>query len=301
MKKFLGVTLASIFATVCVGWAIATHGLTPASSLTPTSEVLLTADVNWEQLNPARGDRSPQAGTLWGDRTGPGPAGFLLKPVDGFRSPPHIHNVAYRGVVIEDTIHNDDPAAEDMFMPPGSFWTQPAGEVHITAARGDRALAYIEVEDSFGVQPAADAFDSGERPVNVDASNIVWLDASSTDWIDQSTLVEPAKSPAIAFLWGDFRGAHPNKNLNGTLVKFPAGFSGIVHSQGSPIRAVVIKGQPQYAVLGKAGRDILKPGSYFSSTGQLAHQIESAFDAETILYVRTNGKFNIASSSTPLR
>lgn len=88
------------------------------------SEVLLQSDVQWTPLNPARGDQSPQAGTLWGDRTNSGASGFLVQFVDGFSSPPHIHNVTYRGVVISGLIHNDDPKAEKMWMPEGSFWTQ---------------------------------------------------------------------------------------------------------------------------------------------------------------------------------
>ena len=88
-------------------------------------EVVLTSDVEWEQLNPARGDKSPQAGTLWGDRKGTVPTGFLARFVDGFSSPPHIHNVTYRAVVISGSIHNDDPDAAEMWMPVGSFWTQP--------------------------------------------------------------------------------------------------------------------------------------------------------------------------------
>ena len=194
MKKFLALALISIAVAVSVGVPIAANSHPPAPTAEPTSAVLSVSDVNWEQLNPARGDQSPQAGTLWGDRTGPGPAGFLLKPVDGFRSPPHIHNTAYRGVVIDGTIHNDDPDAEDMYMPVGSFWTQPAGEVHITAAQGNGALAYIEVEDNFGVFPAEEAFDDGDRPVNVDAANIVWLDASNTDWIEPSSPSNQSRS-----------------------------------------------------------------------------------------------------------
>lgn len=73
--------------------------------LAPTAEgratVLPTDQVKWEPLNPARGDASPRAGTLWGDRKGRGPTGFLVRFKQGFASPPHIHNVTYRGVVIE--------------------------------------------------------------------------------------------------------------------------------------------------------------------------------------------------------
>ncbi len=41
-------------------------------------DAVLTSEVKWEQLNPARGDKSPKAGTLWGDRNGTGPTGFLV-------------------------------------------------------------------------------------------------------------------------------------------------------------------------------------------------------------------------------
>ena len=41
-------------------------------------EVVLAAEVEWEQLN-FRGDKSPMAGTLWGDRKATVPTGFLAK------------------------------------------------------------------------------------------------------------------------------------------------------------------------------------------------------------------------------
>ncbi|MEW8217519.1 MAG: DUF4437 domain-containing protein, partial [Candidatus Thiodiazotropha taylori] len=34
----------------------------------PVKQVVLASEIDWQQLNPARGDKSPQAGTLWGDR-----------------------------------------------------------------------------------------------------------------------------------------------------------------------------------------------------------------------------------------
>ena len=78
--------------------AIALTTLVAVNSAYPggSQEVVLTSEIEWEQLNPARGDKSPQAGTLWGDRKGTVPTGFLAKFVDGFSSPPHIHNATYR-------------------------------------------------------------------------------------------------------------------------------------------------------------------------------------------------------------
>lgn len=249
-----------------------------------TIKIVTASDIQWTQLNPARGDKSPKAANLWGDRIGPGPAGFLLGPVDGFRSPPHIHNVAYRGVVIHGLLHNDDPDAVDMWMPTGSFWTQPAGEVHVTAAKGKTILAYIEVEDGFGVFPPKDAFDSGEKPVNVDRSNLVWLDSSSSTWIDGA-----AKGPKVTFLWG----TPQEGQLNGSLIKLPPDFRGAIKSQGENFRVVIIQGAAHYQV-SKAEVKSLEPGSYFSSTGGAAvHRVSSKASEETILYVRTNGPYDI--------
>ena len=281
MRTFLSLALVSIVTTVCSSMQVAAE---------PTHEVMLVSEVKWEQLNPARGDKSPKAGTLWGDRKGFVPTGFLVKFVDGFSSPPHIHNVSYRGVVISGLIHNDDPNAANMWMPTGSFWTQPKGEVHITTAKGSTNMAYIEIEKGpYLVLPSEKAFDSGERPLNVDASNIVWLDALNITWVDQPGMPASANRPKVAFLWGN-----PQENqLNGTLVKLPAGFTGKINSHGSTFRAVVIKGQLQYQVPGETDVKTMEPGSYFSSKGESVHQVSSEMEEECIIYVRSEGKFNV--------
>ena len=245
-------------------------------------KVISVSEVNWEQLNPARGDKSPQAGTLWGDRKGTVPTGFLARFVDGFSSPPHIHNATYRAVVISGSIHNDDPDAADMWMPSGSFWTQPRGEVHITAAKGDISVALVEIDRGlYLVLPPEEAFDSDERPINVDASNVVWADPPG--------MPASANGPKLAYLWGNLQGVQSN----GTFVKLPADFSGNINSQGSVFHAVVIKGQLQY--LG-ANVKTLEPGSYFSSKGEWVHQISSNAGVESIIYVRTEGQYEITSS-----
>ncbi len=283
VKGLLSSVLLSLVATVSLGSQAAAE---------PATRVLTTSEVEWEQLNPLRGDKSPKAATLWGDRTGPGPAGFLLKPADGFKSPPHIHNVAYRGVVISGLIHNDHPDAEEMYMAAGSFWTQPAGGVHITAAKGANTLAYIEVEDGFGVLPAKEAFDDPDRPINVDVSNLVWLDASHTLWVGQSGNQTSQDGPQVAFLWGEPR----DGQLNGTLVRLPAGFAGQLQNQGSSFRAVVIQGRPTHRSPTGSGATALEPGSYFGSEGEATHRIACEAPAACILYLRTKGRFEILPS-----
>lgn len=282
MKSKIAVALLAVLAAAGPAHA-APSGLSESS----TVEVVQASEVAWTYLNPARRDKAPMAGTLWGDRSGTGATGFLLKPKDGFESPPHIHNVTYRGVVIRGLIHNDDPDAAEMWMPTGSFWTQPKGEVHITAAKGD-TLAYIEIgEGPYLVQPSEEAFDSGERPVNVDQTNLVWLNAADIVWIEKDEDDGVSTGAEVAFLWGKRQAGQ----LNGTLIKLPAGFSGTLRSHGETFRAVVIQGQPEYQLSNET--KTLEPGSYFGATGPAAHALSSAAEAETILYVRTDGTYDL--------
>ena len=280
MKLFFVIAIAASVNVGCTRLTLENdHGAEAASDL-PTGNVLPVSDVEWEKLNPARGDKSPLAGTLWGDRNGNVATGFLARFADGFASPPHIHNATYRAVVISGHIHNDDPDAATMWMPTGSFWTQPEGEVHITAARGEHNLALVEIDRGpYLVGPPAEAFDNGERPVNVHTSNVVWVDMYSD--------APFPKGPQIAYLWGELKGGESN----GTFVKLPTGFAGKLHNRGSTFRAVVIQGQLQY--LGANGQT-LDPGSYFSATEEAVHPISSG-EKEVIIYVLTDGKYELKS------
>ncbi len=49
-------------------------------------------------------------------------------------------------------------------MGPGSFWTQPAGQTHITAAgEGGKATAFLEImEGPYLVRPPDASFDDGD-------------------------------------------------------------------------------------------------------------------------------------------
>lgn len=166
-----------------------------------------------------------------------------------------------------------------MWMPPGSFWTQPKGEVHITSAKGETTIALVEIDTGpYLVMPPEQAFDSGERPVNVHEQNIVW--------VTPSNLPVAETSPKIAYLWGN----PENGGDYGTFIRLPAGFKGHVKSTGSTFRVVVIKGQPQYL----EGEPVtLDPGSYLSSSVETKHPIQSHPKHASVFYVRTNGPYQI--------
>lgn len=250
-------------------------------------DIVTNANLNFIPLNPARGDAAPQAGVLWGDIRADVPSGVLLKFADGFTSPPHIHNITYRAVVIEGAVHNDDPTAENMWMGPGSFWTQPAGENHITAGRsGAGATAFLEImEGPYLVQPSDQAFDNGERPINVVADNVVWLDTSDVSWVQVGALNNSAQ---IAFLWGDIQIGQKN----GTFLKLaPQSSVAVKGNTTAWLRAVVTKGDLSY----HAETDItpLGTGSYFGSEDGGMHTITCSATEDCVLYISTEGRYDV--------
>jgi quercetin dioxygenase-like cupin family protein len=246
----------------------------------PTNKVVLSSEIVWEKLNPARGDKSPQAGTIWGDRKGTVATGFLAKFVDGFSSPPHIHNVTYRAVVIKGTIHNDDENAPNMWMQPGSFWTQPKGQSHITSAKGSENIAYVEIDHGpYLVKPVTAAFQTPEQPVNIDASNIVWLDENKIRWIQNS-------NAQVSYLW-------KHKDVQGLFIKLPKGFKGKLKSTGTIFHAVMIQGNANYAMPLTNEVKTLDAGSYFTATDTAIHDLSNESEEEVIIYIRTNSTIHI--------
>ncbi|SHI85269.1 DUF4437 domain-containing protein [Pseudozobellia thermophila] len=260
-----------------------------ANAQTPTTddiksknEVVTAGQVEWGWLNPLRGDKSPAAGKLWGDRTKNEPAGFLVKFNKGFSSPPHIHNITYRGVVIQGLLHNDDENAEKQWLPAGSYWQQPAGEAHITAADGEENMAILDIQEGpYLVKPTSEAFDNGERPVNVDQSNMVWLHANDIQWVSDKSKVE------TAFLWG----SHDENQLRATLLKLPAGFNGSIKNLSPNFRAVVISGNLGHQFSKKEAKNELRPGSYFGAEENAKAFISTT--KETVIYIRSNGDFEV--------
>lgn len=284
MKRFILPAFAALLfgLTACETVSDAPHSAEELS----TVSVVAPSEVDYQPLNPARGTAGPQAGTLWGDIRADVPSGVLLKFAEGFSSPPHIHNITYRAIVISGEVHNDDPGAANMWMGPGTFWTQPAGEIHITSARpGLGGTAFLEIlEGPYLVQPGDQAFDNGERPLNLLKANMMWMTADAFNWIDAD-----ANGPEVALLWGDL-----NANaLSGSMLKLPSGFTGTLWSQGDAIKAVTIQGEIVHAVDGIPDVTRLDPGGYFSSAESVQHSVTCDGASDCLIYVRTSGQFRI--------
>ncbi len=239
----------------------------PAFAGPPDVSVRPATELEWTALNPARGDASPRAATLWGDRAAEGPSGFLVRFADGFASPPHIHNVSYRAVVISGEVHNDDPDAASMWMAPGSFWTQPHAEAHITSSRGI-STAYVEIDDGpYLVHPAEQAEAVAEKPVNLDATNLVWT-ATGVPHVE------------VARLWGA-----PDEGPGGVMVRVAAKRRARIQG-AETVRAILLTGEAS-----AASARPLEAGSLLSGT-DVPLQCESA--EPCTWYARIDGGFNLA-------
>lgn len=152
-------------------------------------------------------------------------------------------------------------------------------------------MAFLEIQEGpYLVKPSEEAFDRGERPINVDASNIVWLTAATTNWIEaRKDITNPSKGPELTFLWGQ---PHNDQDV-GSLIRLPAGFSGSIQSKSSEFRAVIIDGKTKVQLAGETDTRTLTPGSYFGSTGEATHQISSTDGDGCVIYVRNKGMFKV--------
>lgn len=272
MRKCLSAVLAGVVSAT-------------AAYATPSVEVVTRDDFELIPLNPLRGDASPKAGVLWGNLREDVATGALIQFADGFSSPPHIHNITYRAVVIDGVVHNDDPTAAMFWMEPGSFWTQPAGETHITALGPGGGLAFLEIESGpYLVRPSEEAFDNGERPINNEARNIIWLTAADTTWITGDAGTE------MAFLWGD----HTEGSRNGSFVRVQPGAEARLDTGGTPLRLVLAKGELTHTAQDLSAAQNLTAGSYVGSEGEVFHDMTCTGTDPCLVYVSATGTYRVS-------
>jgi Domain of unknown function (DUF4437) len=74
--------------------------------------------------------------------------------------------------------------------------------------------------------------------------------------------------------------------------KLSAGSAGAIRSDGSPIRAVFIQGQPSL-VTESGSTTPLQPGSYFDPQDAAVHSVACDVSEDCVVYVRPQGKFDV--------
>ena len=175
-------------------------------------------------------------------------------------------------------LHNDDENAPTMWMPLGSIWTQPKGQPHITSAQGKNAMAYIEIDSGpYLVKPVSESFESGEKPINIDSSNVIYLGK------DESKLIDKNCNAQIAYTWKKKNGE------KGYLLKLPVVSIGKIFSEGTVFFRNVIKGNVAYTMPNSENPIDLDRGSHFRSKAKAIHDI--SVNEESLVYIRTNNKF----------
>ncbi|MEM7084050.1 MAG: DUF4437 domain-containing protein [Pseudomonadota bacterium] len=246
------------------------------------STVIHRSELTSQPLNPARGDASPAASVMWGDLKKNVPTGALIEFVDGFSSPPHIHNVTYRGLVISGRVHNAHPDADTQWMEPGSFWVQAAGENHITAAEpGDAAVIFLEiVKGPYLVKPPAESFQGFDVSKNVPADEIPWLDADSTSWLLPANPTATDRLPTMTVLWGS---AIKGERF-GSLLRLPIGYRGELRSDGRAMHGVLIRGKLVHSDQSSAPQS-LDVGSYFAWGEAVSPTIACETTPHCLLYI----------------
>jgi hypothetical protein len=95
-------------------------------------------------------DQPQRLGALWGERA-EGPAGTLLKVPGYWRAPIHAHTADYRAVVIQGLWAHwqmDGGEATKVELPPGSYWTQEADEMHGDACLSDTECVILLINEA---------------------------------------------------------------------------------------------------------------------------------------------------------
>ncbi|MCO4772211.1 MAG: DUF4437 domain-containing protein, partial [Deltaproteobacteria bacterium] len=156
---------------------------------------------------------------------------------------------------------------------------------HITAAKGTDTTIFLEIlSGPYLVQPADEAFDGGERPINVEARNLMWLSAADAEWVGDA-------GPQVAYLWGKVAAGE----THGSFLKLPPGYAGTLSTKAPLLRVVTTQGSTEVALSGQKASQRLEPGSYFASKGEAAHSVSCVGDGDCILYVHAEGKYGVAA------
>lgn len=127
-KKSLGLTALAV-TSACLGaatLAAASPSARPDITRTPPAEV------SYRPLD-ARdtSGRGPQIAMVFGDMQKKAPVGFLFKVPPGFRPGPHTHTQDYYSIVLEGTVHDFAPGADEgPPIGPGGFWYQGGKALH---------------------------------------------------------------------------------------------------------------------------------------------------------------------------
>ena len=94
--------------------------------------------------------------TLWGDRK-KGEAAVLIKVPAGWEAGLHAHTADYHAVLVAGTwIHTVEGTDAGQELPPGSYWMQPAKEMHDDRCKeGAECIVLVHTDEKTELIPGA--------------------------------------------------------------------------------------------------------------------------------------------------
>jgi len=250
---------------------------------TPSGTILPAQDLPWRQDTAGHPE---QTARLWGDR-GSGAAGVLVKVPGGWRSGARAYTSVQHVVLISGrwthAIGGHGAAGNEVLLP-GSYWLEPAGEVHEDRCeQGSECIVLVYAPDRVaaiapvpGGQPAANT-----RQVGVP----VVLPASELKWVSQS----PDVPLRLAALW-----SRRDEGHFGELVRMPSGFDSGRHAHTGNYYGVLVSGTWVHVEENGAGADQeLGPGSYVMQPGRGMHTDRCKQGTDCILFIYQDEKGDV--------
>ncbi len=116
---------------------------------------MVTPDqVDYQPLNPARGDASPQAGTLWGDLDDGGLSASFVKLPAGHTSDLSVESDRLRAVIVDGAlIHSVAGLETQSELGAGGFFESDAGVPHALACHPESdCLVYVRSTGTLPLQ-----------------------------------------------------------------------------------------------------------------------------------------------------
>ena len=237
----------------------------------PSSSSTAAADVKWAPFNPEQPD-GPSWVILEGDPT-KGAFTMMAKLGAGFETPLHKHPSGFTGVVISGEVRHGASKDAAQTMGPGTMWTEPADEAHVTACVGDEDCVFVgRMDGPMAMTPV-------ETPAEAPSLSVV----AAADIEYTPVNPEQPQGPGMALISGD-----QTQGAFVALAKFPGGMSTPEHVHTAGYVGVVISGQI------KDGDGAAKTaGSYWNNIAQHPHETSCVEGQDCVFFVSMDGAMDM--------
>ena len=243
----------------------------------PTSSATAAADVPWAPVNPEQPE-GPSWVILEGDPS-KGAFTMMAKLGAGFETPLHKHPAGFTGVVISGEVRHGASKDAAKAMGPGTMWTEPADEAHVTACVGEEDCVFVGRMDGPMAMTPVDAPSETAKATVVPAAEIAY----------QPVNPEQPQGPGMALLSGD-----QTQGAFVALARFPGGMITPEHVHTAGYVGVVIAGQI------KDGEGAAKTaGSYWNNAAQHPHETSCVEGQDCVFFVSMDGAMDMTPTAAP--